>query len=144
GVGGGGWGGGGGGVGGGGWGVVGVCVWCFFFFYGRRAAVVLQAERLENRRRVLPADVLEMERVAVDHLPVAEWEDLHDRAVPLGRKADDVDGADRTAICGLALGEVLHRAQTVSVAPRVLESLLGRGLAHLPLQLALDRLRVAR
>ena len=112
--------------------------------HGRRAAVVLQAERLDNRRRVLPADVLEMERVAVDHLPVAEWEDLHDRAVPLGRKADDVDGADRTAICGLALGEVLHRAQTVSVARRVLESLLGRGLAHLPLQLALDRLRVAR
>src|SRR5207244_12181744 len=66
------------------------------------------------------------------------------RAGPLGRKADDVDGAARTAICGLALGEVLHRAQTVSVAPRVLESLLGRGLAHLPLQLALDRLRVAR
>src|SRR5581483_7245186 len=44
----------------------------------RRAAVVLEEERLQDRRHVLPADVLEVERVPVDHLAAAEREDLHD------------------------------------------------------------------
>ena len=44
----------------------------------------------------------------------------------------------------LPLGEPLDRAQPVSVARRVLEPLLGRRLAHLPLELAPDRPVVSR
>ena len=49
-------------------------------------AVLLQAERLEHGRGVLSADVLEVEGVAVDHLPVAQGEDLHHRAIAVGRQ----------------------------------------------------------
>ena len=63
--------------------------------HARRAAVVLEPERLEDRRHVLAADVLEVERVAVDHLAAAQREDLDDGAVALGREADHVDRPDR-------------------------------------------------
>src|SRR5438128_2528052 len=43
----------------------------------RRGAVVLQEKGLEHGSEVLSADVLEVERVAVDHLPVPQREDLH-------------------------------------------------------------------
>src|SRR5947209_4321141 len=69
----------------------------------RRAAVVLETERLEDRRDVLPADILEVERVAVDHLPVAQREDLDDRTVGFCGKADHVDRPDRPPIRGLPL-----------------------------------------
>ena len=42
--------------------------------------------------------VLEMEAVAVDHLPVAQREDLHRGAVALDRETDHVDGPHR-ALC---------------------------------------------
>ena len=38
---------------------------------------MLHAEGLEDRRPVLPRDVLEVEGEAVDELPVAEREELH-------------------------------------------------------------------
>ena len=60
----------------------------------RRAAVVLEHERLQDRLRVLALDVLEVEPVAVDHLPVAQREDLYRRPVAVDREADDVDGSD--------------------------------------------------
>ena len=44
---------------------------------------------------------------------------------------------------GLPLGEVPDREQAVAVARRVLEALVRRGVEHLLLELALDRLRVA-
>src|SRR5439155_7946830 len=51
---------------------------------------------------------------------------------------------DGAAIRGLALGQMLDGAQAVPIPRRVLEALLGRGVAHLPLELALDGLRVSR
>ena len=111
--------------------------------HARRAAVVLEPERLEDRRHVLAADVLEMERVAVDHLAAAQREDLDDGAVALGREADHVHRPDRLPLDRLPLDEVLDREEPVAVARRVLEALLGRRLLHPPLELALDRLHVA-
>ena len=56
----------------------------------RRRAVVLDGEGLQHRERVVLDDVLEVEAVAVDHLAVAEGEDLHRRAVALYREPDHV------------------------------------------------------
>ena len=109
----------------------------------RRRAVVLDAERLEHRRHVLLLDVLEVERVAVDHLAAAEREDLHDAAVALEREPEHVDVADVAPVGRLPLGEVLDREEPVAVARRLLEALLVGRLAHPPLELALDRLGVA-
>ena len=111
--------------------------------HARRAAVVLEAERLEDRRHVLAADVLQMERVAVDHLAAAQREDLDDGAVALRREADHVDRADRLPLDRLPLDEVLHRVEPVAIARRVLVPLLPGRRVHLPLELALDRLDVA-
>ena len=61
----------------------------------RRRAVVLEAELLEHLGDLLAGRVLEVERVAVDHPPVAEREDLHGRAVRADRDADHVDRPDR-------------------------------------------------
>ena len=61
----------------------------------RRRAVVLDAERLEHGGHVLLLDVLEVERVAVDHLAAAEREDLHDAVVALEREPEHVDVARR-------------------------------------------------
>ena len=92
---------------------------------------------------VLPLDVLEMEAVAVDQLPVAQREDLHRGAVALGGDPDHVDRPDRALVGRLPLGEVPHREETVPVARRLLEALvLGRQL-HLLLELAQDRPRLA-
>ena len=79
----------------------------------------------------------------VDHLAAAEREDLDGGAVALGRDADHVDRAGLAPVRALPLGEVLDREEPVAVARRVLEALVRGRLAHLPLQLAHDRLRVA-
>ena len=110
----------------------------------RRGAVVLDDERLEDRLRVLARDVLEVEAVAVDHLPVAEREDLHGRLVAVDREPDHVDRPDVAPVGRLPLGEVPDREEPVPVARRLLEALVRRRLAHPLLELALDRLRVAR
>ena len=109
----------------------------------RRRAVVLEAELLEHRRQVLPADVLEVEAVAVDHLPFAEREDLHGAAVTFDRDPEHVDGSDRALVRGLPLGEVADREQPVPKPRRLLETLLRCGLAHALLDPRLDRLGVA-
>ena len=82
--------------------------------------------------------------MAVDHLAAAEREDLHRRAVAFGGDPDHVDRADLAPVRPLPLGEVLDREEPVPVARRLLEALLRGRLAHLPLQLAHDRARVAR
>ncbi len=109
----------------------------------RRRAVVLDEERLEHVRVLLPRDVLEVERVAVDHLAAAQREDLHRAAVARERDADHVDVADVAAVCGLPLREVLDREEPVAVARRLLELLLLGGGAHPLLHVAQDRRRVA-
>src|SRR4029077_17802524 len=86
----------------------------------------------------LAADVLEVERVAVDHLATAKREDLHDGAIALRREADHVNRPDRLPLDRLPLDEVLHGEEPVAVARRVLEPLLGGRLLHLPLELPLD------
>ena len=75
----------------------------------RRAAVVLDAERLEDRLAILPLDVLEVEREAVDHLPVPEREQLDRGAVALDGEPDHVDRADGALVGRLALREALDR-----------------------------------
>ena len=111
--------------------------------HARRRAVVLDRERLQQRRRVLAVDVLEVEAVAVDQPPVAQREDLHRGPVALDGQPDHVDRADRAPVGRLPLDQVPHREQAVAVAGRLLEALaLGR-LLHLPLELALDRPRLA-
>ena len=112
--------------------------------HARSGSVVLQAERLEHRRDVLPAHVLEVKRIAVDQPPVAQREDLDDRPVAFRGEPDHVDRADGAPVGRLPLGEMLDAAQTVAVARCLLEALIGGGLAHLLLELPLDRLRLAR
>ena len=111
--------------------------------HARRGGVVLEAEPLEHGCAVLPFDVLEVERVAVDQPAVAEREELHSGAVALDGKPDHVDRADVPPVGALALREALDREEPVAVARRLLEPLLGGRLAHPRLQLAHDRARVA-
>ena len=85
-----------------------------------------------------------MEGVAVDHLPVAQREDLHHGTVTFGGQTDHVDRSHRAPIGSLALCEMLNAPQTVPVPGRLLEALLRGGLLHLALELALDRLGVPR
>ena len=109
----------------------------------RRRPVELDDERLQHRLRVPVHDVLEVEAVAVDHLAVAEREDLHGRLLALDREPDDVHGADRPLVGRLALRKVPDREEPVPVARRLLEALVGGGLAHPVLELPLDRGGVA-
>ena len=94
------------------------------------AAVVLEHEGLEDRLRILARDVLEVEPVAVDHLPVTQREDLHGRLVAVDGEPDDVDGPDRPLLGGLPIREMADREEAVAIARRLLEALLGRSLAH--------------
>ena len=96
----------------------------------RRGAVVLEAERLEYRRRVLSVDVLEVEGVAVDQLAVAQGEDLDGRAVALDREPDHVDRADRAPVCRLPLGQVADREEPVAIAGRFLVSSNSRTIGR--------------
>ena len=75
--------------------------------------------------------------------PLAQREDLDGGAARPDGEADHVDRPDRGALDRLALGQALHRMQAVAVAGGVLEPLVGRRLAHLPLQLRPDRLVVS-
>ena len=79
----------------------------------------------------------------VDHLAAAEREHLHCGAVALGGDAEHVDRAGLAPVGALLLGQVLDREEPVAVAGSVLVALLGGRVAHLLLQLAHDRLRVA-
>src|SRR5581483_2359750 len=108
----------------------------------RRRAVVLEHERLQHRADVAAIDVLEVEAVAVDELPVAQREDLDRGAVAVDRDPEHVDGPNRAAIGGLPFGEMADRVEAVAVAGGILESLVLRRLPHLPLELALDRPRL--
>ena len=110
----------------------------------RRVPVVLETERLEHGRHVLALDVLQVEAVPVDHLAAAQREDLHRGPVALDRDADDVDRAGLAPVGALLLRQVLDREEPVAVARRVLEPLVGRRVAHLPLELPHDRARVTR
>ena len=85
-----------------------------------------------------------MEPVPVDHLPVAQREDLHGRLVAADREPDNVDRAYVAPVGGLAIREVPDREEPVPVACGLLEALFGRGLAHALRQLGLDGLRVSR
>src|SRR5439155_21126181 len=109
----------------------------------RCGPVVLEHERLDHRGKVLPAHVLQMEGVTVDHLAVAEREDLDDCTFALDGEPDHVDRPDRPPIRRLPLGEMLDAAEAVAISGRFLEALLGGGVPHLLVELALDRLRVA-
>ena len=66
-----------------------------------------------------------MEPVAVDHLSVAQREDLHRRAVAVERDPDHVDGAHSALVRRLPLGQVPHREEAVAVARGLLELLVG-------------------
>src|SRR5204862_8203892 len=111
--------------------------------YRRPRAVVLDAERLQQRRRLLSFDVLEVEAVPVAHPAAAKREDLHRGLVAIGREPEPVDVADAPLFDGLPLAQPADREEAVAVARRLLEALaLGR-VVHLPLELALDRARVA-
>ena len=110
----------------------------------RRRRVVLDHERLEHLLGVTADDVLEMEPVAIDHLPVAEREDLDGGLLAVHDEADDVHAADRPPVRGLALAQVPDRVEPVPVARGLLEALVRRGLAHALLELALDRSRCRR
>jgi hypothetical protein len=83
-----------------------------------------------------------VEPVAVDHLPVAEGEDLHRCLVAVDREPDDVHRPDVAAVRSLPVGEVANGEQSVAVARRLLEALVGCGLAHALRQLCLDGLGV--
>ena len=106
----------------------------------RRRPVELDDERLEHRLCVALDDVLEVEPVAVDHLPVAQREDLHRRLAPVDRETDDVHLVPTASLVGrLALGQVPDREEPVAVPRRLLEALVRRRLAHPLLEFPLDR-----
>ena len=98
--------------------------------HARRPAVVLEDERLEDRLRVLAGDVLEVEPVAVDHLPVTQREDLDGCLVAVDREPDDVHRSDVAPVRRLPVGEMADREEPVPVARGLLEALVGRRLAH--------------
>src|SRR5439155_17884185 len=106
----------------------------------RRGAVVLQEKGLEHGSEVLSADVLEVERVAVDHLPVPQREDLHHGPVGIHREPDHVDRSDGAEIRRLPLGEVLDAPEAIAIARGFLETLVCGSLLHLSFELTLDRL----
>ena len=72
-----------------------------------RAAVVLDAERLEDRRPILARDVLEVEREPVDELPVAQRKELDGGAVAVDGQPDHVDRADGPLVRRLTLREAV-------------------------------------
>jgi len=109
-----------------------------------RGPVVLEEERLEHGRDVLSLDVLQVKGVAVDQLAVAQRKHLHDGPVPLEREADDVDRADRAKVRSLAFRQMLDASKPVPVTRGLLETLVGGGVLHFPLELALNRLDVPR
>src|SRR5581483_9761927 len=108
----------------------------------RGGAVVLEAEGLDERGHVLAADVLEVEAVAIDQLPVPEREDLHGCAVAAGRDSDHVRTGGAARVRRLPFGQMPDREQAVAVAGGVFEPLGRRGRLHLRLELAHDRTRV--
>src|SRR5207342_2013497 len=110
----------------------------------RRAAVVLEHERLENRLRVFPCNVLEVEAVAVDHLAVTKRKDLHRGPVAVDCEPDHVDRSNGTLLGRLAVREMPDREEAIPVPRRLLETLFRRRLAHALPELVLDRLRVTR
>ena len=71
--------------------------------HARRRRVVLEAEPLQDRRPVLPFDVLEVEGIAVDQPAVAEREQLHRGAIAVDGEADHVDRADGPPVGTLSL-----------------------------------------
>jgi hypothetical protein len=86
-----------------------------------------------------------VEAVAVDQPPVAQREDLHRRALALDGDPDHVDACRRARSAGLAARTRWpHREEPVAVARRLLEALASAAVLHLPLELALDRPRLAR
>src|SRR4051812_44774781 len=85
-----------------------------------------------------------MERVTVDHLAAAEREDLNDAAIAVEREPEHVDVADVAPVRRLPLGEMLDGEEPVAEPRGLLEALVLCGRAHATLELALDRLRVAR
>jgi hypothetical protein len=111
--------------------------------YRRSGPVVLDGEGLEQRGGVLAGDVLEVEAVAVDHPPAPEREDLHCRPLPVGRDPEHVDVPHASLLDRLAFRQSAHGEETISVSRRLLETFaLGR-VAHLLLELAFDRARIA-
>ena len=83
-----------------------------------------------------------MEPVAVDHLAVAKRKDLDGRTIAVDCETDDIHRPHLTPLGRLTVGEMPDREEPVAIARRLLEALLGRGLAHPLGQLGLDRLRV--
>ena len=112
--------------------------------HARSGAVVLDHERLEHSAVVLTGDVLQVEAVAVDHLPVAERKDLNCRAVVCDREPDHVHRPHGPPVGRLPLGEVPDREQAVAVARRLLEPLVAGSLSHPLLELVLDGRGVTR
>ena len=111
--------------------------------HARGGRVVLEAERLEDRRPVLSLDVLEMEGVAVDQPSVSEREQLHGGPIAVRREADHVDRAHGPSVGPLSLREALDREQAVAIPCSLLVALGSGGFAHLPLELTNDRARLA-
>ena len=109
----------------------------------RRAAVVLEAEGLEQLREVLAGLVLEVEGVPVDQPPAAEREDLNGRRPPARGDSDDVDRADRALVGRLPLRQVADGDEPVAVARGLLELLPLGGVVHLLLELAQHGPRLA-
>src|SRR5256714_14761390 len=80
----------------------------------RRRAVVLDAESLEQRRGLLPLDVLAVEAVPVDHPAPPEREDLHRRLVAVAGEPEYVDIADAPLLDRLAIAQPADREQAGS------------------------------
>ena len=100
---------------------------------------MLHAERLEDRPRVLPRDVLEVEGEAVDEPPVPEREQLHRGDVTVDGEPYHVDGAHRPLVRRLPLREALDRVEPVPVTGRLLERSSAGRSAHRSLERAADR-----
>ena len=103
-----------------------------------RARVVLEDERLGDLGDPALGLVVEVEALAVGQHPVADLEHLGVGLALVDRDRDRVERPDRLAGDALALEQRVHGPQPVALPRGILEPLLGRRLAHRPLERALD------
>src|SRR4051794_30356591 len=101
-------------------------------------AVVLEHELERDVAGSLLDDVLEVERLAVRQHAVAHLEHLRVGVGAVDGDRDDVERPDRLVRDALALEQVANRAQAVALERGGLVLVLGGGLLHARLEVALD------
>ena len=104
----------------------------------RGGGVVLQDELLGHLGLVAAGGVLQVEALAVGQHAVAHLEHLRVCVRALGGHGHGVERAHRLVRDPLPLQQAADGLEAVAQQRRLLELLVGRGLLHLPFEVALD------